>query len=210
MYDLDSKINFSVFPGLQGGPHNHTITALATALRQTQSAEFKAYAQQTVSNSKAFAASLLKRGYTLVSGGTDNHLVLVDMRGNGLDGARVERICELAGLAVNKNTVPGDKSALVPSGIRMGSPALTSRGFDEGDFDKVAEFFHRAVGIAKAHKAAVEGKGLKKVAEFRASLKDSDEGTWPEALRALKKDVAAFSQSFPVVGFDAASMRYKA
>lgn len=109
MYDLETKINFSVFPGLQGGPHNHTITALATALKQTKTPEYKAYQQQVMSNSKSFAAALQKRGYALVSGGTDNHLVLVDMRCVGLDGARVERICELAGLAVNKNTVPGDK-----------------------------------------------------------------------------------------------------
>ncbi len=264
MYDLESKINFAVFPGLQGGPHNHTITALATALKSCQSPDFKAYAQQTVSNSKAFAASLIKRGYSLVSGGTDNHLVLVDMRTHGLDGARVERICELAGLAVNKNTVPGDKSALIPSGIRMGSPALTSRGFDEADFDKVvrmrslpslpgiiivcaesivawgwgtvfgvqltpshilflpvlfslpfdvrvqATMFDRAVQIASSHKKILDGKGLKKVADFRASLKDSDEGTWPAELRTLKSDVAAFARSFPAVGFEEKSMRYKA
>jgi glycine hydroxymethyltransferase len=209
MYDLESKINFAVFPGLQGGPHNHTISALATALKQAAAPEFRAYAAQTVANSKAFAAALLARGYTLVSGGTDNHLLLVDLRSAGLDGARVERICELAGLAVNKNTVPGDKSALVPSGIRMGSPALTSRGFDERDFGAVAEFFHRAVGITKAHKAAVEGRGLKKVADFRASLKDGDKGTWPAELRALQADVAAFARAFPVVGFDEAAMRYR-
>jgi glycine hydroxymethyltransferase len=137
LYDLETKINFAVFPGLQGGPHNHTIAALATALRQASTPEFKAYASATVANSKSFASSLTSRGYTLVSGGTDNHLLLVDMRSQGLDGARVERICELAGLAVNKNTVPGDKSALIPSGIRMGSPALTTRGFDAKDFDAV-------------------------------------------------------------------------
>lgn len=208
MYDLESKINFSVFPGLQGGPHNHTITALATALKQASSAEFKSYAKQVVSNSKSFAASLTKRGYALVSGGTDNHLVLVDMRAQGLDGARVERICELAGLAVNKNTVPGDKSALIPSGIRMGTPALSSRGLDEADFVRVAEFFHRAVTITTAHKKTVEAQGLKKVKEFRDSLKDEDAGTWPAELRSLKADIATFSRSFPVVGFEVKSMRY--
>jgi glycine hydroxymethyltransferase len=136
-YDLESRINFAVFPGLQGGPHNHTIAALATALKQVATPEFKAYAGQVVANASVFASSLQKAGYTLVSGGTDNHMLLVDLRPQGLDGARVERICELAGLAVNKNTVPGDKSALVPSGIRMGTPALTSRGFDEKDFAQV-------------------------------------------------------------------------
>lgn len=171
MYDLDSKINFAVFPGLQGGPHNHTITALATALKQTLSPDFKAYAKQVVSNSKRFADALLSKGYVLVSGGTDNHLVLVDLRASGIDGARVERVMELAGLAANKNTVPGDKSALVPGGIRMGTPALTSRGFDEKDFEAVAEYFHRAVTIAKAHKTALEAKGVKKIADYRNSLR---------------------------------------
>jgi glycine hydroxymethyltransferase len=213
MYDLESRINFAVFPGLQGGPHNHTIAALATALKQASSPEFKSYAKQVVSNSKFFADSLTKSGFTLVSGGTDNHLVLVDLRPQGLDGARVERVCELVGLAVNKNTVPGDKSALVPSGIRMGSPALTSRGFDEKDFAQVAAFFARAVEITKKHKTTCEAKGLKKVAEFRSSLPDngdSKSGSWPEGMSQLKDDIAAFARSFPVVGFDASKMRYKA
>lgn len=128
MYDLESKINFSVFPGFQGGPHNHTITALATALKQALSPEYKAYQQQVVSNSKKFADVLLNKGYSLVGGGTDNHLVLVNLKkSKNLDGARVERVMEVANLAANKNTVPGDVSAMTPGGIRMGTPALTSR-----------------------------------------------------------------------------------
>lgn len=208
MYDLETKINFAVFPGLQGGPHNHTITALATALKQTMTPEFKAYSKQVLSNSKHFAECLQKHGFTLVSGGTDNHLLLVDLRTSGTDGARVERVCELVGLAVNKNTVPGDKSALVPSGIRMGTPALTSRGLDEKDFAQVAQFFARAVAITVKHKAALEGKGVKKVADFRASLKDEDAGSWPEGMAQLKKDITAFARSFPAIGFEEASMRY--
>jgi glycine hydroxymethyltransferase len=137
LFDLETRINFAVFPGLQGGPHNHTITALAVALKQASSPAFKEYAKQVVDNSKHFAGELMKRGFSLVSGGTDNHMMLVDLRTVGVDGARVERVCELAGLAVNKNTVPGDKSALIPSGIRMGTPALTTRGFDEKDFTQV-------------------------------------------------------------------------
>ena len=137
VYDLEGRINFAVFPGLQGGPHNHTISALATALKQAASPEFKAYQAQVLANAAAFAAALQKGGFTLVSGGTDNHLVLVDLRPQGMDGARVERVCELAGLSLNKNTVPGDKSALIPSGIRMGAPALSSRGLDEKDFAAV-------------------------------------------------------------------------
>ena len=129
LYDLENKINFSVFPGSQGGPHNHTIAALATALKQANTAEYKAYQGQVLRNSKAFADRLTSQGYSLVGGGTDNHLVLVNLKKSrdGLDGARVERVMELANLAANKNTVPGDVSAMTPGGIRMGTPALTSR-----------------------------------------------------------------------------------
>jgi glycine hydroxymethyltransferase len=107
MYDLESRINFSVFPGSQGGPHNHTISALATALKQALTPEYKAYQKQVLSNSKRFADALMKKGYVLVSGGTDNHLLLVDLKKskNGLDGARVERVLELANIAANKNTM---------------------------------------------------------------------------------------------------------
>ena len=128
MYDLESRINFAVFPGLQGGPHNHTISALATALKQALTPEYKAYQHQVLKNSKHFADMLIQKGYHLVSGGTDNHLVLVDLkRSRNIDGARVERVLELANIAANKNTIPGDVSAMTPGGIRMGTPALTSR-----------------------------------------------------------------------------------
>merc|ERR1712125_47179 len=99
-------------------------------------------------NSSSLAEALIKLGYNLVSGGTDNHLVLVDLKSSRkIDGARVERILEMACIATNKNTIPGDKSALNPGGIRMGTPALTSRGLKEEDFAKVAAFFDRAVTI---------------------------------------------------------------
>ena len=134
------------------------------------------------------------RGYDLVSGGTDNHLVLVDLRGNQIDGSRVERVLELALLATNKNTVPGDKSALVPSGIRMGVPALTSRGFVEDDFAQVAEFFHRGVTIAKDVKGSLTSKKLK---DFKAALPNDHSN---EDILNLRDDVASFAEQFPVVG----------
>ncbi|KAG6027326.1 Cytochrome B translational activator protein cbs2, partial [Claviceps citrina] len=118
MYNLEGPINTSVFPGHQGGPHNHTITALAVALRQTQTPDFHAYQAQVLANAKAFARRLGDDkskgglGYRLVGGGTDNHLVLADLKPQGIDGGRVERILELVGVAANKNTVPGDRSAL--------------------------------------------------------------------------------------------------
>jgi glycine hydroxymethyltransferase len=126
-YDLEEKINAAVFPGHQGGPHNHTITALAVALKQALTPEYKQYQEAVLSNSAALADAMSMRGYTLVSGGTENHLMLIDMRPLGIDGGRVERVLEQCGIALNKNTVPGDKSAMTPGGIRLGTPAITSR-----------------------------------------------------------------------------------
>merc|ERR1719181_53480 len=140
--NLAENINFAVFPGLQGGPHNHTIAALATALKQAQSAEYIDYQKQVISNSQTFAKKLTDLGYSLVSGGTDNHLCLVDLKqSRKIDGARVEAVLELANVALNKNTIPGDKSALSPGGVRMGAPALTSRGFKNADFETVVDLF---------------------------------------------------------------------
>merc|ERR1719393_670953 len=163
MYDLEGPINQAVFPGHQGGPHNHTISALATALKQANSPEFVEYQEQVLKNNQRFGEAMLKHGYSLVSGGTDNHLLLVDLKPSGIDGARVEAVMELANVALNKNTVPGDKSAFIPGGIRMGTPALTSRGFEEEHFEYVAEVIHRGVEIAKE----VNGSGIgKKLVDF--------------------------------------------
>merc|ERR1719327_1977850 len=202
MYDLEGPINQSVFPGHQGGPHNHTITALATALKQAASPEFLEYQKQVLSNSQAFASAMTSRGYSLVSGGTENHLMLVDLKPAGIDGARVEAVLEMASIAINKNTVPGDKSAFIPGGIRVGTPALTSRGFEEAHFDSVAEFIHRGVEIAKE----INNSGIgKKLADFKTALKSQE---WP-AIVALRDDVEAFAAQFPTIGFDEDSMRYK-
>ena len=150
-----------------------------------------------VKNSKALAEALIKRGYHLVGGGTDNHLVLVDMKKSrdGIDGARVERVMELANVAVNKNTIPGDVSAMTPGGIRMGAPALTSRGFDEKDFEQVAEFFDRGVAIAEA----IRKQTGTKIKDFKSAL-DNGAGPFPELVK-LNKDVTDFARTFPTIGF---------
>ncbi|KAL6750456.1 serine hydroxymethyltransferase [Haematococcus lacustris] len=201
MYDIEDKINFAVFPGLQGGPHNHTISGLACALHQAQGAEYKAYQEQVLANSQALASALSSHGFKLVSGGTDNHIVLADLRPKGVDGSRVERVLELAHIAANKNTVPGDTSALVPGGLRMGSPALTSRGFVEKDFEVVAGLVSRAVDIAVELRKA-SGPKLK---DFREMLAKEV----PAEVLALKHDVESFAMRFPTIGFEKASMRYK-
>jgi len=164
---LDERVNFAVFPMLQGGPHNHTIAALATALKDVRSPEFNDYQVRVVKNCQRLGEALHARGYDLVSGGTDNHLLLVDLRSKGIDGARAERVLELSRIATNKNTVPGDKSALVPSGIRIGTPALTSRGFAEDDFEQVAEFFDRAVQISVNLKQSLAADGQKTLKKFK-------------------------------------------
>jgi len=200
MYDIEDKINFSVFPGLQGGPHNHTIAGLAVALKQAASPEFKAYQEQVMSNCQAMAKRLQSHGVSLVSGGTDNHLVLADLRPAGVDGSRVERVLELAHIASNKNTVPGDVSAMVPGGLRMGTPALTTRGFVEADFEQVADFVARGIEITKAIKATT-GPKLK---DFREAL---DTQTFPE-IEALKKEVEEFAAKFPTIGFEKGEGKY--
>lgn len=204
MYDLEEKINFSVFPGLQGGPHNHTIGALSTCLKLANTPEFVEYQNQVLKNCSRLADELMKRGYDLVSGGTDNHLVLVDLKSSrGIDGARVERVLELACVATNKNTIPGDKSALNPGGIRMGTPALTSRGLKEEDFTAVAEYFDRAVNIALDLKATDQGKKLKGFREI-CKVGPSVHPDLPE----LRKDVSKFASSFPTIGFDENEMDF--
>jgi glycine hydroxymethyltransferase len=144
----EKVINSAVFPGLQGGPHNHTIGALAVALKVANTPEFKEYQKQVCLNCKALAKRLTELGYKLSSGGTDNHLILCDLRPKGIDGARVEKVLEMAHITLNKNSVVGDTSALVPGGIRIGTPAMTTRGMKEQDFVKVAEFIDRGVKIA--------------------------------------------------------------
>ncbi|KAK6116177.1 hypothetical protein DH2020_008446 [Rehmannia glutinosa] len=194
MYDYEDKINQAVFPGLQGGPHNHTITALAVALKQAMTPEYIAYQKQVLSNCSKFAETLLEKGYDLVSGGTENHLVLVNLRDKGIDGSRVEKVLEAVHIAANKNTVPGDVSAMVPGGIRMGTPALTSRGFTEEDFVKVAEFFDAAVKLALKIKADTNGTKLK---DFVASMNSE---THQSALSRLRLEVEEYAKQFPTIG----------
>eukprot|EP00871_Galdieria_phlegrea_P001576 jgi/Galph1/2419/GphlegSOOS_G1100.1 len=192
-YELEHAINGAVFPGLQGGPHNHTIGALAVALKLATTSEFKAYQQQVLKNAKHLADKLQERGYTLVTGGTENHLLLVDLRPRGMDGSRAEKILELCSIAVNKNTVPGDKSAFNPGGIRMGTHAMTSRGLTEKDFDKVAEFVDRGVQLA----AEIKKNSGPKLKDFKESI-----DKYNSTINELKQQVEQFSSSFETVGYD--------
>ncbi|MCJ1397874.1 glycine hydroxymethyltransferase shm1 [Xylographa trunciseda] len=206
MYDLEGPINASVFPGHQGGPHNHTITALAVALKQAQSKEFKEYQETVLLNAKALADRLGNSkekgglGYTVVSGGTDNHLVLIDLKDRGIDGARVERVLELVGVASNKNTVPGDVSAMKPGGLRMGSPAMTTRGFLPEDFTRVAEVVDRAVTISqkldKTAREDAESKGRKNPGSVKAFLDYIGEGDDVPEILELRREVEEWVGTF--------------
>lgn len=195
MYDYKQRIDGAVFPGLQGGPHMNNITALAVALKQAQSGEFKEYQLQTMRNAKTMAQGLMDRGYKVVSDGTDNHLCLVDLKSKGLDGARVERILELCSITTNKNSVPGDKSALNPGGLRLGANALTTRGFKEADFEKVVEFLDKSVQIGKAVKAKTD-----KLKDFRANLLEDPETI--KQIAELRAEVEKFARQFPMPGLD--------
>ncbi len=140
------KLNSNIFPGIQGGPLMHVIAAKAVAFKEALSPDFKDYAQQVVKNAQALANALVERGYKLVSGGTDNHLMLVDFTGTEITGKMAENALEEAGITVNKNAVPFDtRSPFVTSGIRIGTPATTSRGLKEAEMVKVAEWIDRAL-----------------------------------------------------------------
>jgi glycine hydroxymethyltransferase len=185
------KIDMAVFPALQGGPHEHQIAGIATQLKEVQSKEFKAYAQQVCTNARVMADALLELGYKLQGGGTDNHCILWDLRPEGVTGSKLERTCELASITLNKNSVVGDISAFTPGGVRIGSPALTTRGFGEEEFKKVVAFLHRALLIAKRIQA---NPGCKLLKNFNPALAADAE------LAALKAEVNTFSKKFPMPG----------
>jgi glycine hydroxymethyltransferase len=141
----------AVFPGLQGGPHNHTTAAVAVALREASTPAFRDYAHAVVANANALAEALVERGFDLVSGGTDNHLVLVDLTNKGIAGKPAAKALDRAGIELNYNTVPFDpRKPFDPSGIRIGTPAVTTRGLGTAEMPKIAEWIDRAVVAADA------------------------------------------------------------
>jgi len=139
-------IDRAVFPALQGGPHNHTTAAIGVALKEAATAEFRDYGQQIVRNAKALAAGLLERGFSLVSGGTDNHLILIDMTSRGVFGKKAAQALDRAGIVTNYNTIPYDpRKPFSPSGVRIGTPAVTSRGMREAEMARIAAWMDEVV-----------------------------------------------------------------
>jgi glycine hydroxymethyltransferase len=153
-----SPLDKAVFPGLQGGPHNHTTAAIAVALHEAAQPEFRSYAHQVVSNAQALAAALTERGYDLVSGGTDNHLILMDLTSKGIAGKPAAKALDRAGIELNYNTVPFDpRKPFDPSGVRLGTPSVTTRGLREEHMPQIAAWMDEAISAAlKDDEPAIE------------------------------------------------------
>ena len=139
------------------------------------------------------AKSLIALGYKLVTDGTDNHLILLDLKPQGITGNKLEKVCELANITVNKNSIPGDKSAVSPGGVRLGTPALTTRGFVETHFEQIAEFIHEAIKLTIKIQDCSESKLIK---HFLESMPK-----YQKEINALKENVENFAKSFPMPGF---------
>merc|ERR1719499_2495261 len=164
--DIKDRIDMAVFPGLQGGPHNHQIGGLAAQLLEVNSPAFTEYSKAVVANAKTLAETLIAKGHKVATNGTDNHLVLWDLRPHGLTGSKVEKVCEMVSISLNRNAVHGDASALSPGGVRVGAPSMTTRGCTTDDFEKIAGFLDRVCRIA----LKVQDEKGKKLKDFEAGL----------------------------------------
>lgn len=198
--DFEPRINQAVFPALQGGPHEHQIAGVATQLKEVMTPEFKTYIQQVKKNAKALGAKLTSMGYSMATGGTDNHLVLWDLKPQKITGSKYEKVCDAVSITLNKNCVPGDRSAVTPGGVRIGAPALTTRMMVEEDFEQIACFLDEALKIA----LKIQEQSGPKLKDFVKLMEGNDE------IEDLKKRVHKFATSFPMPGFDPKEMKYTA
>ena len=180
---LEQIINDGVFPGLQGGPHQNQIAGVACQLNEVTTHEFKDYIKCVKSNAKTMCEAFIEKGYDIVTGGTDNHLFLVNLKNKGISGARAEKILEYVGIYVNKNTVPGDTSALNPSGIRIGTSAITTLKITNTDsrviVDYIENVLNQGIDIIKTHKP-------ENIAQFMEHVKNN------KTLEQIKIDVKNF------------------
>lgn len=188
-YDFEEKINFALYPSLQGGPHNNHIAALAIALKQVKSPEYKVYMQQVKKNANALASALLKRKCRLVTDGTDNHIVLWDITTLGLIDRNYEKVCEACYITLNKCAIYG---SIFPGGVRIGTPAMTSRGCLEDDFETVADFLFRAAQIT----CIVQREHGKSCKDFLRGLQNN------ENIIELRSRVEIFASQFAMPGFN--------
>jgi len=189
LYDLEQKINDSVFPGHFGGPHNHSIAGSAVGLKMVTHPLFKENQKQVAANAKVLCAEMSAKGYPIVGNGTSNHMVIVNVKEKGIDGARVDYFCSQVNISLNKNVIPGGQNAVVPGGIRLGSPAMTTRGCLEKDFVQIAEFLDRAIKMSQTFK-----QDKQNLAGYKQSVDEAAQSN--EKVQAFKKEVQSFSSQF--------------
>ena len=188
--EFSEQIDFAVFPSLQGGPHNNVISAVAVALKEANTNDFHDYITNVKNNAKKLGEELRNLNYKLSTDGTDNHLILINLRNKNITGSKVEYLFEKIGISVNKNTIVGDKSALSPSGIRIGLCALTTRGLKDYDCPRLAELIHK--GIELALKISINSIKLN---DFKSVVNCMDENEESELVH-LKNDVISYSNQF--------------
>merc|ERR1712241_1630761 len=188
--DIKDRIDQAVFPALQGGPHNHQIGALATQLLEVNTPEFKAYSRQIINNTRALATVLMSNGYKLATDGTDNHLLLWDLRPHGLTGSKLEKITDAVSITLNRNAVHGDASALSPGGVRIGMPAMTTRGCKVSESQQIAAFLDQCVQIA----IRLQEKTGKKLKDFEMAIPDDEE------IKSMKAAVEEWASKFGYPG----------
>jgi len=186
----EEKINFAVFPSLQGGPHNVSIAALAVQLKEVATPEFKEYCEQVVKNAQALGKALTDNGEKLICGGTVNHLVMWDLRQHGLTGSKVEKVLDELSITTNKNSVVGDKNMMNPGGIRLGTPALTTRGMKEAEMEVIGKYLLKSIEISKR----IQEKSGKKLVDFVNVLHTDEE------VKAVSEEVKAFARQFSIPG----------
>ena len=192
--ELSEKIDSSVFPGIQGGPHNETIAGIAIALEKARTPEFKKYAEQVIKNAKALALKLQNLDFTLVSGGTDKHLLLIDLRPMEVNAWFAAWALEYAGIIVNRNTIPNDPaSPYYPSGIRLGTPAITARGMREAEMSKIADWIAEIINhLEKIEMPEDKESRQKLLKEFKLNLKND------KFLKEINSEVKALCLKFPL------------
>ncbi|MDP3998672.1 MAG: serine hydroxymethyltransferase [bacterium] len=194
--ELAEKIDKAVFPGgVQGGPHNHQTAAIAVAIGEALKPEFKKYGRQVVKNAKSLAQELMKNGVRLVSSGTDNHLILIDLTDIGSGrGVFLQDALDLAGITVNKNTIPQDPSTpFYPSGVRLGTPAITTRGMKEKEMKKIAVWIAEVVGLIKVYRLPEDKEERKEyLKKFKKEISQN------RTIKKIRQEVLTFSKKFPV------------
>merc|ERR1711871_203859 len=196
--DLIKLIDQAVFPALQGGPHNHQIAGVAVALKEAKQENFKEYIIQVKKNAKRIGECLVNKGCILATGGTENHMVLWDCRPLGITGSKLEKVLEYVEVSVNKNAISGDVSAVTPGGVRIGTPAMTTRGMIENDIEQVADILYDAATIAiKIQKEA----GSKQLVDFTKVLYN-EAGPLSLELQELKQRVTNLAKQFPLPGIN--------